>query len=394
MKTENVVEGGAEPEAERRQEQPANSAERPVTPKNRGRPSINTASLPETPPNLTDTPTTFVTPPTPTSFNADASTFPKRTPKESPGRSTTVSSVDSIKHRRAQSANLPSKLSQSIPPPLTPTVEETKTPGGTLTQPASASGFFSSVFSAAQKAADQLSNSINTSIAPGQKTRLASQLAEEQGSEEVIPGSESQRDLEGEDGETRAPAVETLGEGDLSFSHLGISDSQDPSPMTSTTNLPVQNGTPPVDEANKRAEEEAAARAVSVAYEKPVSNVVSQATGGRPLSIASNDRLTLTGEQTPPRSGNEGGSIKRSGSVRSRISEHRQRRHRASSATAGTANSITAGLTASATGLSNLTATGQGHRLTGFAVASSKRNKGLPWVIPERARGRLSDRRL
>ena len=349
------------------------SQERPETPKQRGRPRINTASLPQTPPNLTETPTTFVTPPTPTDPGAE---FPRSSKKSTPtrNRSDTLSSVDSIKRRRSQSNTVPSKLSQSIPAPLTPTAEETKTPGGTLAHPASAAGFFSSFVSQAQKAAVSLSN-IN--IVPNQKTKPANARSiQEQGGEEVIPDAESQLDIEGADGEKRLSAVETLGKGDLSFSHLGITEES--SPMTSTTDLPLQNGTVSADEANKKAEEDAAARAVSQAYEKPVAAVVSQAVGGhggsRPLSIASNDRLTLTGEQTPPRSGTDVEGIKRSGSVRSKLSG-RRRRHRASSATNGTVNTIAAGLAASTTGLQNLTVNGGGHRLTGFAVASSKRNK-------------------
>lgn len=354
-----------------------NSQERPETPKQRGRPRVNTESLPQTPPNLTETPTTFVTPPTPTDPSAEFPRKPVKKPSPARNRSDTLSSlssVDSIKNRLSQSGIVPSKLSQAIPaPPLSPTAEETKTPGGTLSHPAypPATSFFSSVFSAAQRAADSFGN-IN--FAPNQKNRpLTPRAILEQGGEEVIPGAESQPRLEGGEGELKQRAIETLGRGDLNFSHLGISD--DTSPMTSTTELPLQNGIANGDEANKKVEEEAAARAVSEAYEKPVAAIVSQATGGgRPLSVASNDRLTLTGEQTPPRSGTDAETIKRSGSVRSRLSG-RRRRHRGSSATTGTANTIAAGLAATTTGLQNLSVNGAGHRLTGFAVASNKRNK-------------------
>ena len=340
--------------------------ERPVTPA-RGRPRINTASLPATPPNLTETPTTFVTPPTPTDPHADAPTFIRKTPKK-PGIG---SPSGSIKHRRTQSANVPSKLSQSIPPPLTPTIEEYKTPGGTLTTQAAAGGFFTSFFSAAQKAAGQLSSSINSSGVDTKNKAALTEESQEQGAEEVIPGVRSQEPAD-ENTAKRQSAVETLGKGDLNLSHLGITDG--PSPMSSQTELVTQNGQPVVNgESNKKAEEEAAARAVSQAYEKPVSSVVSQAQG-RPLSIASNDRLTLTGEQTPPRSNTDANGVQRSGSVRSKLSG-RRRRKRNSSATAGTANSIAAGLGAVGTGLGAVNSSGPGHRLTGFAVASSKRNK-------------------
>ena len=345
------------------------SQDRPETPQNRGRPRINTASLPQTPPNLTETPTTFVTPPTPTDPRAE---FPRGQPKKGQGRSRTdtlssLSSADSLKLR----SGTPSKLSQAHPAPLTPTLEETKTPGGTLTQPTSAAGFFSSVFSVAQKAADSLNN-IN--LGANQRTRAITPTSVGGEGEEVIPGTQSLPALNGANGEKKPLAVETLGKGDLNFGHLGITE--EPSPMASTTDLPLQNGGLLDHEANKKAEEEAAARAVSEAYEKPIANLVGQATGpARPLSIASNDRLTLTGDQTPPKFGADVEGIKRSGSVRSRLSGRRKPRHRDSNATNGTSNTIAAGLAATGTGLSNLSAAGPGHRPTGFAVASSKRNK-------------------
>jgi len=311
-----------------------------------------------------------VTPPTPTDPNAE---FPRRTPRKAvPARqrSDTSSSYDSIKHRRNQSAGLPSRLSQSIPIPLTPHVEETKTPGGTLVQPPPGTGFFSTFFSAAQKTANQLGSSI--AIGPNQKSRSSSQLlGDAQGGEEVIPGLESSPDIVEGDRE-RQPAVDTLGRGDLNLGHLGIAEA--PS-MTSNGGQPVQNGVTQNGEVSYKTEEEAAARAVSEAYEKPVATAVSEATGAqRPMSIASTDRLTLTGDQTPPKPVADLESIKRSGSVRSKLSG-RRRKHRGSSATAGTENTIAAGLTATATGFQNLASSGPGHRLTGFAVASSKRNK-------------------
>jgi hypothetical protein len=327
---------------------------------------VNTASLPATPPNLTETPTTFVTPPTPTDPNAE---FPRLPSKKAPSRkrSDTTSSQDSLQNRRPPSAGIPSKLSQSIAAPLTPTVEETKTPGGTLVQPPGGTNFFSNFFSAAQKTANQLGNSIN--LTSNQKSRdTPTQIAEEQGGE-VIPGTVIAGKGDGE----RSLAIETLGSGDLNLGHLGISDPT--ASMTSNGDIPVQNGATQSDEKSKKAEEEAAARAVSEAYEKPVVTAMSEAVGGRrPLSIASTERLTLTGDQTPPKTGADLDSLKRSGSVRSRLSG-RRRKHRGSSATNGTSNTIAAGLTASATGFSNVAASGPGHRLTGFAVASSKRNK-------------------
>ena len=346
--------------------------EPPALPKRNQR--IDTTVRPATPPNLTETPTTLVTPPTPTDFGSNG--FPKN--EKPPTSAPALSSVESIRHRRAQSANLPSKLSNSIQAPLSPTIEEAKTPGGTLTQPANASGFFTNFFSATQKAADQLSNSINTSIGLDKKGKgtSTSAQAQEQGAEELVPDIDNTSGVEEEGSEKRQRAVDTLGTGDLNLGHLGIAESTEISPMTSSTNLPQQETLSQNDTSAKKTEEEAAARAVSAAYDKPVAAVVSQATGGRPISVASNDRLTLTGDQTPERPINgDADGIKRSGSVRSRISA-RKRRHRASSATtAGTMNTIGTALQSSMTGLTNPGVNGVGHRLTGFAVASSKRNK-------------------
>lgn len=349
---------------------PQTSEERPQTPRKPGRNRINTNPLPATPPSLPGTPTTLVTPPTPTDPSHNLPAFakaPTSAGKQSPTR--TLSSIESIRHRRAQSANLPSKLSNAIPAPLTPTLEEAKTPGGTLTQPTSASGFFTSVFSAAQKAADQLSSNINI-IGPNQKSKgvVATTQPAEEGSEEVPEGTSSHA---GAAGDAQKPAIETLGTGNLSLSHLGISENEEVSPMNSTTDLQGQSD----GQAHSvKAEQEAAARAVSHAYEKPIASSVSQAMGGRPLSIASQDHLTLAGDQTPPRAGADANGITRSGSVRSKLSGAR-RRHRASSATTNTGNTIAAALKDSANGLQHVNSSAPGHRMTGFAVASNKRNK-------------------
>jgi hypothetical protein len=276
-----------------------------------------------------------------------------------------LSSVDSIRHRRAQSQTLPSKLSNSIPAPLTPTLEETKTPGGTLTQPTTATGFFSSVFNVAQKAADQLSATVNT----GQKNKTAPVAVKTDG-EGAASGVVSNED--GQDTPTQS-AFETFGKRDT---QADTTKQRDTASMSSTTDLlKQQEDTNGAHNTNKM-EEDAAARAVSVAYEKPVATSVSQAMGGRPMSVASQDRLMLNGDQAPA----EGEGVKRSSSVRSKISGRRRRHRENSNATTNTnataVNSIAAALKDSASGFSSAAnTTGPGHRLTGFAVASSKRNK-------------------
>lgn len=338
-------------------------------------------TLPSTPPNV-GTPTTFVTPPTPTD-----SQYRFESPKKGKESPTTAQEKNNLSAfnsfaRRGRQSNLPSsKLSNAVSAPLlTPHIEETKTPGGSLTAPTGSSGFFSSVFTAAQNAANQLSNTINNSSVAPKTKQSESEAFPALEEEEVIPGTGDQSPAE-ELGEKKQLAVETLGTGDLSLSHLGISDDSDPSPMTSKLDVsdtasqgPGQMPAP--DDAAQKAEENAAARAVSVAYEKPVVSMVSQAQGGRPDSIVSADGDERSGVQTPPRamSGVFGGNdIKRSGSVRSRISERTKRRHRGSSATTG--GTLAAAISASTAALANPGAGAPGHRLTGFAVASGKRNK-------------------
>lgn len=285
-----------------------------------------------------------------------------------------------ISHRRVRSAtNPPSKLSNAISAPLTPTVEETKTPGGSLTSPQNSGGFFSSVFSAAQNAATQLSTTIaNTSITSGSKSKggAGAQVSEQEktgqaGGEEVIGPASEDISTENSENGRRQPAVETLGSGNLSLAQLGISESSDASPMTSKVSLSEQTLLPN-DQASAKAEDIAAAQAVSAAYAAEKSTA-SLNNIERPRSLT-----TLSGGASPPRAPpgepeTPGVPIQRSGSIRSRISGGRKRRHRGSSATTG--HTIAAAVNASTATLANPTAQTNGQRLTGFAVASSKRNR-------------------
>lgn len=350
------------------------------------RPQRIDTTLPATPPNAAHssvvTPSTLVTPPTPVIASPPSPTEDSTPTKSSLSPLTKTSSTPKTPtsgvrlRNRNKLGSLPgSKLSNAVnASPLTPTIEEAKTPGGSLTSPGGPSGFFSGFFNAAQNAANQLSNSINTSIAANQKGKspLAERVGESSG-EEVIPGLVDQSLVDTPAEKRRELAVETLGSGDLSLSHLGISESSDPSPMTSAADMPEIAGQDLSTESSQKTEETAAARAVSMAYEKPVASLVSQAHGARPLSVASAD--AVSGEQTPsPPIAGDGGSIGRSGSVRSRIS-NRTRRHRGSSATTGA--TLAAAISASTSTLAHpgSAAAGAGHRLTGFAVASGKRNK-------------------
>jgi len=124
-----------------------------------------------------------------------------------------------------------------------------------------------------------------------------------------------------------------------------------------------------------KTEEASAAQAVSAAYvdkspiERPASTLPDVSSNHRPQSIASVFGSTA-GDTTPPASeknGEESGIFKRSGSVRSRLSDRRRRR-RESSNVAGAAG-LAVPSAASAT------EPAKAHRPAGYAVASTKRNQ-------------------
>jgi hypothetical protein len=298
-----------------------------------------------------------------------------------------------ISHRRVRSASAahhPSKLSQTTI--LAPTIEESR-PSGSRTTSANQNGFFSSVFSAAQNAASTISNSLG---APA-KNRSVTQPAEagKQSTDDTVdgpvggssshPGSDGSRD----DEQKKDLAVNTLGSGDLDFSHLdvdapasGVVTTKDGIVITKPDlSAEVRKSTVAArrDEMSARLEDLRAARAVSMAYEKSSERSmtppgagaddgsVDARFSGAPLS------KETSGEQTPPPGsifeGEAGGSVRRAGSVRSRLA---RRRHRGSSgATGSTIGAI--GISAMSVGIPGANASVP--RLTGFAVASKKRNR-------------------
>lgn len=276
-----------------------------------------------------------------------------------------------ISHRRVRSGSAtlgPSKLSNITSAPLTPTLENGST------TPSGQGGFFSSVFSAAQNAANQLSNSIaNTSAAPnGNRARSGTT----QDLKDIIESPEVETLAEQTDSnsevEEKELAVKTLGMGDLSLSHLGISET------SSGSNTPVASKFP--DEQRGRSDlinddsftnrSYASAPALTAeGSEHASSTTIVEDTQpfGRPRS---NYEPSVAGDQTPPNGsvfeGNSG--IKRSGSIRSAIGH---RRKRGSSATTGGA--IGAAIAAAHGSMADPKAGNP--KITGFAVASKKRNR-------------------
>lgn len=351
-------------------------------------PLVNTG--PKTPTNAGfDAPLTTVTPPTPTD-QGDGLRSPskKKLPPATTKMNAAVSaSGDAISHRRVMSdsaSHAPSKLSNSMAAPLTPTIEESKTPGtrtpGTQITSTTAGGFFSSVFSVAQNAASTLTNTISNNPP---RPRSAP-LPIEENAEEVDNPSLATDGASVVQDEKKPLAVETLGSGNLSLDHLGISTGLPGTSKSSTSSI-LANGAIPrasddryiqKDEAAARAEDVHAARAVSAAYSEnavlPAHTIIAEDTASiKPRSV---HEPSVIGDKTPPNdsvSELERGT-RRSGSVRSRVGAV-TRRHRNSSSATG--NTITTALSAGHTGLANPIANGSTPKLTGFAVASKKRNR-------------------
>lgn len=288
-----------------------------------------------------------------------------------------------ISHRRVRSASAahaPSKLSTVTA--LAP-LEEGKTPKGSSGQQ---SGFFSSVFSVAQNAASSLTNTLNSQ----QRNRNNSQPPPAEIDKDAVEVSSGQvnQTVDGlnksENG--RPSTIETLGAGDLNFSHLDIG--AQPGEVISTADgVVITKPDVPADKRKNAAvfqrdeeaaklEDKRAAQAVNMAYEKPSEPPALGAPGDEALELHSTVSLPkdgpMSGDHTPPSGsvidGDLGSGIKRSGSVRSRLA----RRHRGSSgATASTIGAI--GANAMALGVPGMNSSVP--RLTGFAVASKKRNR-------------------
>lgn len=231
------------------------------------------------------------------------------------------------------------------------------------------------MFSAAQNAANSLTTSIaNTSLVPGGRHRSGTQEIKEVENPEV----ETLRETLGETSESdeqveeKEPAVKTLGMGDLSLSHLGITENSGgaETPMATTRQgesrgRSESKDADPLSNSNVFAQSNTMVEATDPAA---ASQVEDTQTTGRPRSVQEPSMVEV---ETPPNgSVFEGkGGIYRSGSIRSK----RHRRTRGSSATTGTA--IGAAIAAANASVAHPTANGSTPKITGFAVASKKRNR-------------------
>lgn len=326
---------------------------------------IEAATPPGTPPAASDkgTPVIVNTPPTPTHGSSPRVDVIRR--ENDSGDS------GMIPQRRGRSGSasiVPSKLSSYSSRPLTPIESVSPTPNAT-NQP---SGFFTSMFTAAQSAAQNLSNTIsNTNIGPNNsksKVNLSPQASQDNPSEddkvEVEPSVEA---TSSSLMDSQEPAVKTIGMGDLSLSQLGISE------PISRVATPTTSKFPDHPESANRSRSESApvdASPVKTTVEAPWD--ASQ----RPLSLYEPPAF---GDKTPPTGSvyEDGSGIHRSGSVRSAIGRrnNNSRKRGSTNGTGGTGNTIGAALSAVNSSLAQTATQPGAPKLTGFAVASKKRNR-------------------
>lgn len=325
---------------------------------------MGTGTPPATPPATTDkgTPVIVNTPPTPT--GSTSSKF------ESPRRVLGSAENSMLSQRRGRSGSasiVPSKLSNISTAPLTPIESVAPTPTPT-NQP---SGFFTSVLSAAQNAAQNLSNTISsTNIPGGSKNKSVSPVQQSSQEEHSTDDDkvEVEPSVEARPGtlmESKEPAVKTLGMGDLSLSQLGIGE-----PISRST-TPTTSKFPDASDTNRNRSDSAPVDTSPVRHTVEVPWDDSQ----RPHSLYEPQAF---GEKTPPTGSvfEEGSGIHRSGSVRSAIGRSRNNRKRGSTnGTGGTGNTIAAAISSANASLAQPSAHASAPKLTGFAVASKKRNR-------------------
>ncbi|KAF7560332.1 hypothetical protein G7046_g3810 [Stylonectria norvegica] len=344
-------------------EPPAAARVAPADRRSRVQPRVDTSFPPRTPPSG-DNPAPVIvnTPPTPVeSAYTSAQSSPDRkpfsnNPSQAPNANGNSPSRAMSAHRRSRSGSVnigPSKLSNFVSAPLSPALESGEaTPNSTNT----GSGFFSSMISVAQNAANSLSTNIqNTNIGIGpNKSRSGtprdSVVGEPDAKQEVpAPATQVVDPMD-----QKQSAVRTLGAGELSLSQLGLAE-----PVSSVAS-PLSAKFPDVADTRARSE---SAPVDSLA--SPVDYIPEESTS-RPRSLYE----SVSGERTPPPPeyvDNKVG-MTRTSSLRSAMKQ--PHRKRGSSVT--TATTIGAAIAAANTlAHPNLSAP----KLTGFAIASKKRNR-------------------
>ncbi|GAB0137771.1 hypothetical protein EsDP_00006025 [Epichloe bromicola] len=260
-------------------------------------------------------------------------------------------------HRRSKSGSAavgPSKLSHITIAPLTPTDET----GGEATP--SGTGFFSSMLSAAQNAANSLSNTIpNTGLGIGSnKSRTSihkSQSSPATSQSALVNDMDTEPERRIDDTmDRKESAIQTLGSGDLSLSHLGLVEPSAPSPAAARF--------PDVVDTRTRSESAPAdPQTINGDYLPTESS-------SRPLSLVE----SASGDRTPPlmELADMKASVQRTPSLRSAMKPHRKR---GSSVT--TSGTIAAAVASANSAALHPNGNAGAPKLTGFAIASKKRNR-------------------
>ncbi|KAK0627683.1 hypothetical protein B0T14DRAFT_513113 [Immersiella caudata] len=312
---------------------------------------------PQTPPSAElATPVIVNTPPTPTDPNhPDRAGTSTASPHSNSDASPKGNMINQRRGRASSGAIGPSKLSAVTAAPLTPTPES-----GSATPNNPATTFFSSMFSAVQNTANTLSNTItNAGIQQGGLKPRPASVREQQGErdQDSVEVESSSEALAGPSMDSKEPAVKTLGMGDLSLSQLGIVEaaSNAPSPVAARFN-----------ESDTRARSESTPVDSYAAHSDIPSEDFQLA---RPISLY---EPAGSGDRTPPQGSVYEGKpgLHRSGSIRSAIGRRRQR----GSSTA-TGNTVSAAIAAANASFANPVAQSSAPKLTGFAVATKKRNR-------------------
>ncbi|KEF60952.1 uncharacterized protein A1O9_02516 [Exophiala aquamarina CBS 119918] len=354
---------------------------------NNSLPNLDTKYRPLTPPSaLISTPLTTVTPPTPTDTRFDGAEVTGSPHSEKPtsnGKDENSSIVVSpsgnmISHRKTRStssiSHQPSKLSNSMTAPLTPTTEDSRNvSGATFGSRAPSGGLFSSWVSAAQNAASTITN-----LTGPNRSRAGTAASDPSTKPKTIEEPIKEEDEVSEPEIPRKQlAIETMGSGDLNFEHLGLNaeDSATPGAKSDLTEI-RKDSILERDEAAAKMEDLLAKRAVSAAYERTPTGTTPVAEISDPMSSMKQAQMisaNANGEKTTPNGSlyeSEIHSVKRTNSVRSKLGK---RRSRGSSVATGH-SAIGAMIGASTAALVN---PAKGPRLTGFTTAPKQRNRNF-----------------
>jgi hypothetical protein len=179
--------------------------------------------------------------------------------------------------------------------------------------------------------------------------------------EEALPGQLT---------EQKEPAVKTLGMGDLSLSHLGIPEPSSTPTIQQFSEVQEQRGR---SESTNRDDPSANRTVTGLLGESFENGSTTQVDDSHSLAQPrSFYELSTGGEQTPPNDNvfDSKSGIARNGSMRSAVN---RRRKRGSSAATGTTTGTA--IVATAASVAHPNAQGSIQKLTGFAVASKKRNR-------------------